>query len=152
MKITAMAVDEWTRRHIRRSILSCKDPQEAAAQIQSLSSLHCNPVLFKSNATQIRSMWSSIASDPIAIDFLVHGTYHMQVHGFTSVGHKNQVIKHLSDSLRWVSKSAMTTDEFRSTGYKSDVHGGEDSVLSNDPWLVFLAIFQTLELDFTGGL
>lgn len=149
MNQPTQAIRTWTDRYIRRHIVPMTNREEQATSIETIMSLYGRPVIHLSNPQHIAKLWETIHTSPLLADFVVHGTTYMELHGFTGVAHRNKIIRHVSDALRWITMSAHTSEEFKKSGYKSNEASGTDQTLMTDPWLIFLAIFQTLELDFT---
>lgn len=150
MQLLTAAVKDWTDRHIKSNMIIGPDRthEDVAEYVATISGLYSKSTLFLSTPHLLNGLWSNIVANPIAYDFVIHGTTHMELMGFTSLATRKQLIRHISDSLRWGSLTSLTSTEFVASTYKGNSSAGEDAILSLDPWVLFLTIFQNLPLSF----
>lgn len=150
MERLTTVVREWTQTHIRRNldVGPTTTKESTVSYIESLTALHNKPTMFLSTNALITNLWSQITADPVLYDFVVHGTTYMEIHGFSSIAHRNSLVRAISDALRWGSLTQHTTEEFKKSTYSGKQQSGTDALLEYDPWLIFITIFQNTPLEF----
>lgn len=150
MQQAISAVTSYIQDAIKRNttvIDNDKDQSEYAGEyIRSLVILRSKPLFLMGRAgtSELANLWNEIRDNKILYDFVTMGTYHLEMLGWNDLAHRTRTIRHISNSISWLSKSQLVDKSTKSIGLNCNSSSESNGVLDTDPWVVFIALFQVI--------
>lgn len=150
MQQAISAVTSYIQDAIKRNttvVDNNKEQSEYAGEyIQSLIYLKSKPIFLmgRSGSGELKALWNEIRDDKILYDFVTMGTYYLEMLGWNDLAHRSRTIRHISNSVSWLSKSQLVDTPTKSIGLNCNSSAESNGVLDTDPWIVFIAIFQVI--------
>lgn len=116
-----------------------------ALYIQKIVHLQTTPVYFLRSITDVKALWQTIRDDSDMYEFVTGGTYYLEMFGWSTPADRNLRIRQVASAAEWIHGSVGIDEATKDAAYKGSRQADHQSIFHTDPWLVFIAIIQTID-------